>query len=121
MSSRVAVGSMRIPHITPHRAHFIPLHLSTRLQRAGEGVSMRSKSRVVVAHKCKGKQDVTGLGGIPDRVIVVAGFTVVLVIVIWVGIVKLRVAGVVNVPEVLGDLLGPVGCRRQNNKLVTGW
>ena len=52
---------------------------------------------------------VTTVEGQPDRVVVVAAFAMALVSVIWVGIaVAPRVAGVVHVLDVLGDLLGPV-------------
>ena len=47
--------------------------------------------------------------GTPDGVIVVAAFAVVLVGLTWVGVaVGQRVAGVVHMLDVLGDLLGPV-------------
>ena len=76
-------------------------------------MSIRGECIVVLAHGCKCKQGYDNGGETPDRVIVVAGFAVVLVSVIWVGIVVApRVAGVVLVLGVLGDLLGPVVRRR---------
>ena len=90
---------------------------STRLQRAGVGVSIRGECRIV--GKCK--QGCDNGGGTPDKVIVVAVFAVVLMSVIWVGIVVApRVAGVVHELDVLGDLLGPVGRRRQTIKCTSG-
>ncbi len=53
-------------------------------------------------------------GASPDGVKVAVGFAVVLVSVTWVGIaVTLRVAGVVRMPDVFGDLLDPVVRRGQ--------
>ena len=50
----------------------------------------------------------------PNGIIVVAAFAMVLVSVTWVGVaVALRVAGVVHVPDALGEWLGPVVCRGQ--------
>ena len=90
------------------------LHPLTSIQQAGVGVSIRGECSVVMAHERNCKQSYDNGGGTSDRVIVVVAFPVVLVSVIYVGIVvALRVAGVVHMFDVLGDLLGPVGRRRQ--------
>ena len=84
-------------------------------------MSIRGECRVVVAHGFKCKQGYDNGRGTPDRVIVVAGFAVVLVSVIWVGIVAaLRVAGVVHVLDVLGDLPGPIARSRNTIQWTVG-
>ena len=65
--------------------------------------------RIVVAHDDEREQGYDNGRATPDGVIVVAAFVVVLVGLTWVGVaVGQRVAGVVHMLDMFGDLLGPV-------------
>ena len=62
-----------------------------------------------MAHDDEREQGDDNSRATPDGDIVVAAFAVVLVGLTWVGVaVALRVAGIVHMLDVLGDLLGPV-------------